>query len=66
LDRVYAFDNGLLEYSAQIKNGLNKLEEAVGSEGIGEVLDQLDEAVREVADLFRRRTEAMKGLDQAV
>jgi len=66
LDKVYAFDNGLLEYSGQIGNGLKKLEEAIEGEGIGEVLDQLEEAVREVADLFRRRTEAMKGLDQAV
>jgi hypothetical protein len=66
LDKVYAFDNGLLVYSDQIATGLKRLEEAIGGDDIGGVLDQLDEAVREVAELFRRRTEAMKGLDQAV
>jgi hypothetical protein len=66
LDKVYAFDNGLLVYSDQITTGLKRLEEAIGGDDIGGVLDQLDEAVREVAELFRRRAEAMKGLDQAV
>jgi hypothetical protein len=65
LDKVYAFDNGLLVYSDQIATGLGQLEEAIGGEGIGEVLDQLEEAVKEVAELFRQRAEAMRGLDQA-
>jgi hypothetical protein len=66
LDRVYAFDNGLLVYSEQIAAGLKRLGDVIGGDGIGEVLDQLDEAVNEVAELFKRRAEAMKGLDQAV
>jgi hypothetical protein len=66
LDKVYAFDNGLLVYSDQIAIGLKRLEEAIGGDSLGEMLGQLDEAVREVVELFRRRAEAMKGLDQAV
>jgi hypothetical protein len=66
LDRVYAFDNGLLVYSDQIATGLDRLGEVIGGDGVDEVLDQLGEAVTEVAELFKRRVEVMKGLGQAV
>jgi hypothetical protein len=67
LDRVYAFDNGLLVYSEQIAVGLERFGEAMeSSEGIDDVLDQLEGVVREISALFERRVETMKGLEQAV
>ena len=67
LDRVYAFDNGLLVYSEQIEAGLERFGEAIeGNENVEDVLDQLEGVVREAGDLFRRRVEVMRGLDQAV
>jgi hypothetical protein len=66
LDRVYAFDNGLLVYTEQIRVGLERLDEVIGGDGVDDVVEQLEDAVKEVAELFRQRVEVMRGLDQAV
>ena len=66
LDAVYAFDNGLLLYSEQIAVGLKRFEATISSDDIEDMFDQLDEAVKEVAELFRRRVEVMRGLETAV
>lgn len=66
LASVYAFDNGLLTYQDQLAAGLKALQEAIGTEDIGGVLSQLDDVVTEANNTFKRRVEAMQGLQDAV
>lgn len=66
LDRVYAFDNALVVYQDQFAAGLNEFAEAIGTERVSEVLYQLDELMLEANNAFKQRTEAMRGLQEAV
>lgn len=66
LDRVYAFDHALLAYKDQLAEGLRQLSEAIGTEEIGSVLTQLDALVTEANNTFKRRVEAMRGLQESV
>lgn len=59
LDRLYAFDNGLLIYEGQLQDGLEALRGAIGGEGVRDVLYSLDELVAEANDTFKRRSEAI-------
>jgi hypothetical protein len=61
LKRVYAFDNALLIYQDQLATGLKQLEEAIGGEVEG-VLSQLEEVAHEANNTFKRREEALQGL----
>ncbi|HEC22893.1 MAG TPA: hypothetical protein ENI95_08250 [Chloroflexi bacterium] len=66
LDRVYAFDHALLAYKDQLVEGLRQLSEAIGTEEVGSVLTQLDALVTEANNTFKRRVEAMRGLQESV
>jgi hypothetical protein len=68
LARLYAFDNGLLQYQAQFGEGLGAFEAAIGNDEVDmkNVLRQLDSIVTEANDMFKRRTEAMQGLQDSV
>ena len=61
LERVYAFDNALLAYRDQFATGIQALEEAAGTEGIDDVLFQLEQVVSEANNTFKRRVEALQG-----
>jgi len=61
LERVYVFDNALLTYRDQFATGITVLEEAIGSEGVGDVLYQLEQVVTEANNTFKRRVEALQG-----
>jgi hypothetical protein len=66
LARVYAFDNALLTYQDQFAAGLEQLGQAIGTEALGSVLQQLEMVVRDANDTFLSRDEALKGLASAV
>jgi hypothetical protein len=63
---VYALDNGLLMYEDQLATGLKSLGDAIGTEAVSGVLDQLDALVGEMSNTFAKRIDAMQGLAQAV
>jgi hypothetical protein len=62
LARVYAFDSALLTYQDQLAAGLSQLEEAIGTDAVENVLDQLDSIVTEANNTFKRRVETLRGL----
>lgn len=66
LARVYAFDNALLTYQGQFAAGLEQLEQAIGTETLGSVIQQLEMVVRDANSTFLSRDEAMRGLASAV
>lgn|SRR5574341_186105 len=66
LQRLYVFDNALLMYQDQFASGLKALEDAVGSEAVGDVLHQLEEVVVAADDAFKRRGEALQGAQESV
>lgn len=67
LEQLYAFDNGLLAYQDQLSTGLNQLEEAIGSDGVKDVLRQLESVVTEANETFKRRVEVLQSMSsQAV
>jgi hypothetical protein len=66
LQRVYAFDSALLVYQDQFAAGLENFAEAIGTEELDGVLMQLDDLVTEMNNTFKRRVEAMQGLQDAV
>jgi hypothetical protein len=66
LQRVYAFDSALLAYQDQFATGLRGFAEAIGTEELDGVLMQLDDLVTEMNNTFKRRVEAMQGLQDAV
>jgi len=66
LTGVYAFDNALFAYQDQLATGLNELGDAIGSEEIGPVLDELENVVVEIVRTFDRRVEAMQGMQDSV
>lgn len=66
LKGIYAFDNGMLAYEDQLATGLKSLADAIGTDGVSGVLDQLDALVTEMGNTFSKRTDAMQGLTQAV
>lgn len=66
LKSVYAFDNGLLMYEDQLASGLKSLGDAIGTDAVSGVLDQLDALVSEMGKVFGKRVDAMQGLTQAV
>jgi hypothetical protein len=63
---VYAFDNALLAYRDQLATGLKEFGDAIGSEEIGPVLDELENVVVEIVRVFDRRVEAMQGMQDSV
>jgi hypothetical protein len=65
LGNVYAFDNGLLAYQDQLSSGIQALKNAVGSENVPAVLDQLDDLVTELTRVFDRRVEVLQGVEPA-
>ncbi len=66
LDNLYAFDNTLLVYIDQFRDGLAALKDSIGTDALGEVIKQLDALVDEANNTFKRRVEAMQGLQDAV
>ena len=66
LARVYAFDNALLIYQDQFAAGLERFAEALGTDEVVGVLIQFDDIVTEANNTFKRRVEAMQGLQDAV
>nr|MBN1228531.1 hypothetical protein [Anaerolineae bacterium] len=62
LARLYAFDMALLAYKEQFAQGLDLLEEMLGTDGLVSVLRQLDSVVTESNNTFKRREEAIIGL----
>lgn len=63
LERVYAFDNALLSYKDQFMTGLAEMDKAIGTDALGDVLYQLEEIVTEANNTFKRRDEAMQGVN---
>jgi hypothetical protein len=59
LAQIYAFDEALLTYQDQLSSGLVALENAIGSEGVEIVLDQLEMLVAELNSVLTRRSEVM-------
>ena len=66
LQRLYAFDSALLLYQDQLAAGLAQLEGAIGTDGVEDVLEQLESVVSEANRTFDRRVEAIQGLSGAV
>ena len=66
LKSVYAFDNGLLMYEDQLAAGLKSFADAIGTEQVSGVIDQLDALVSEMSNTFARRVDALQGLSQSV
>ena len=66
LANVYSFDNALLAYQDQLLTGLSEFEGAIGTDAVGDVLYQLDDLLTEMNDTFKRRSEAMQGLQDSV
>ena len=66
LKSVYAFDNGLLAYQDQLAAGLKSFADALGTEQVSSVIDQLDAVVSDLSSTFAKRVDAMQGLSQAV
>lgn len=66
LARVYAFDNAMFVYGEQFAEGVKRFGEAIGSDELGKVLDELEVLVGEAIDTFNHRVEAMRGLQDAV
>ncbi len=66
LASVYAFDSGLLAYQDQLASGLKALADAVGTDGVDHVLDQLDGLVGEMSGMFGRRVDVLRGVQPAV
>lgn len=64
LDRLYAFDAALLTYTDQLATGLRELEDALGTDEVREVFDDLESVVTEALNAFRRRVEAIQGLSE--
>ncbi len=62
LSRVYAFDNALLVYQDQLATGLHQLDASIGSGEVDGVLTQLEKVVAEANNTFKRRDEALQGL----
>jgi hypothetical protein len=66
LKSVYAFDNSLLAYEDQLASGLRAFGDAIGTEQVSAVIDQLDALVTELSSTFAKRIDAMQGLAQSV
>lgn len=66
LKSVYAFDHGLLAYEDQLAGGLRAFGDAIGTEQVSAVIDQLDALVTELNSTFAKRVDAMQGLVQSV
>lgn len=66
LKGVYALDNGMLMYEDQLASGLKSFGDAIGTDGIDGVLDQLEALVTDMTNTFARRIDALQGLAQAV
>ena len=63
---VYALDNGMLTYEDQLATGLKSFGDAIGTDAVSGVLDQLDALITEMTNTFAKRVDAMQGLAQAV
>jgi hypothetical protein len=66
LASVYAFDNGLFVYHDQLASGLKALVDVIGTDGVGKVLDQLDDLSAEISNTFARRVDVLQGLQPSV
>jgi hypothetical protein len=63
---VYAFDSSLLAYQDQLATGLRAMADAIGTDGVSHVLDQLDALVSEIGVTLGRRADALHGLAESV
>jgi len=66
LAHVYAFDNGLFVYQDQLATGLKEFGEAIGTEKVRGVLDQLDGLSSEIVATFGKRIDVLRGLETSV
>lgn len=66
LASVYAFDNALFIYQDQLATGLKYLDEAIGSDAVDGVLDDLEHLVIEITSIFDQRGDVMRGGQDSV
>lgn len=63
LARLYAFDNGLLEYEERFAEAIEQLDTAVGAgEGIDTAIQTLDDLTLEANETFKRRVDVLTEL----
>ena len=59
LERLYAFDNGLLDYESQFSEAIEQLSASIGGEGIEGAIKVLDDLTLEANETFKRRTDVL-------
>lgn len=65
LAKLYAFDNGLLDYGEELTQAIDQFGAAIDAkEGIEQAISRLDELMLEVNEVFKRRVDVLTALGE--
>jgi hypothetical protein len=63
LDKVYEYDNALLEMSESVRIAIDNVETSIGTDGLGASIRHLVSVSQQCLDAFNKRSEVMKGIE---